>query len=448
VSGGAQGSAPTGRQEPADGTGNAEAPAVAAPVVAEEVVIESLAAGGDGVGRLSDGMTVFVPRTAPGDRVVLTSVRRHRRHARALAERLLVPGPDRVAPPCVHFTRDGCGGCQWQHLSAERQAAAKRHIVGDALRRIGALPVEDPPLVPSPRACGYRATITLAVRWVGGAPVVGFHHGEAADRVFPLERCEIAREEIRALWSALRPELDALPRGADVRLKLRLARDGALHVVVVGGEGAWTRARPLAEAAAAAGCAATVWWQPAGGASRRLAGPEADRGALAFEQVNPEVAAALRTALLDAVPAGARRVLDLYAGTGETGLALARAGREVVSVEVDRVAAGQAERRARRDGIALEVVAGRVEDVIARLLPAEVVIVNPPRTGLAPRVAAALADRRPERLLYVSCDPATLARDLKRLGAEPSRLQLQCFDMFPQTSHVETLAVLASAGSR
>lgn len=407
------------------------------------VVIESLAAGGEGVGRLPDGMAVFVPRTAPGDRVAVAGLRRRRRYARAGVERVLERGPGRVEPACIHFTRDGCGGCQWQHLSAERQAEAKRRIVGDALRRIGALAVEDPPLVPSRRSYGYRATMTLTVRWERDAPVVGFHHAERADRVFPLERCEIAREETRALWSALRPALHALPRGTDVRLKLRLARDGALHVVVVGGEGAWTGAQPLAAAAAAAGCAATVWWQPTGGAARRLAGPEADRSAVAFEQVNPEVADGLRAAILESVPAAARRVLDLYAGTGETGRAIAQPGRGVVSVELDRAAAGDAVRRAQREGIAIEVLTGRVEDLIERLLPADVVIANPPRAGLAPGVSAALADRPPERLVYVSCDSATLARDLRRLGAEPARLRLRCYDMFPQTSHVETLAVLS-----
>ena len=408
------------------------------------VVIESLAAGGEGVGHLPDGMAVFVPRTAPGDRVAIGAVRRRRRYARATAGRVLAPGPDRVEPRCVHFLRDGCGGCQWQHLSAERQAAAKRRIVGDALRRIGALGVEDPPLIPSPRAFGYRGTVTLTVRWPGraGPPVAGFHRGDEPDVVFPLERCEIAHHALDALWSALRPALQALPRGDDVRLKLRVGRDGGLHVVVGGGDGAWTTAQPLADVAKAAGHPATVWWQPRGGAPRRLAGPEADRGVLAFEQVNAEVAAAMRDAILGAVPVSARRVLDLYAGAGETGLAITGAGRAVVCVEVNESAVRHAAFEAQRTGVALEAVAARVEDVVGGLLPADAVIVNPPRTGLAPAVCAALRERPPERLIYVSCDPATLARDLRRMEAEAGRLQLTCYDMFPQTSHVETLAIL------
>lgn len=406
------------------------------------VLIESVAAGGDGVGRLADGMTVFVPRTAPGDRVCLADVRRRRRHARAAVLRVVEPGPGRVQPRCAHFVRERCGGCQWQHLSAEAQAAAKRRMVGDALRRIGGLAVDDPAVAASPRAFGYRATITLTVRWTAAGPVAGFHSREAADPVFALDRCEIARDEINALWLALRPALGALPRGRDVRLKLRVAPDGALHVVVGGGLGAWSTPDPLADAAAGAGLAAAVWWEPAEGAVRRLAGPAADPAAVAFAQVNPEVAAALRTAVLEAVPPRAGRALDLYAGAGETGLALASRGWEAVSVEADERAAARAAEQARRSGSALRVVVERVEQCLGRLLPADLVIANPPRAGLDATVTELLAERPPERLIYVSCDPATLARDLKRLGAEPARLDVRCFDMFPQTSHVETLAVL------
>jgi len=415
--------------------------------VSEEgpVLIESVAAGGDGVGRLADGMTVFVPRTAPGDRVTLTAVRRRRRHAHAALDRLLEPGPGRVEPRCTHFTRDRCGGCQWQHLSAEAQAAAKRRVVGDALRRIGGLAVEDPPLVPSPRAFGYRATITLTVRWTSAGPEAGFHRDDPGEPVFPLERCEIARDEVLALWAALRPALGALPRGNDVRLKLRVAPDGALHVVVGGGDGAWTTPQPLGAAAAAAGIPATVWWEPTGGAVRRMAGPPAERGAVAFEQVNPEVAGGLRAAVLAAVPPATGRALDLYAGAGEVGLALASLGWDAVAVESDGGATARAAERVRSARSTLRVVTDRVERCLEGLLPADLVVANPPRAGLDEVVTGGLAARPPERLIYVSCDPATLGRDLRRLGADPTRLSVTCYDMFPQTSHVETLAVLEGA---
>ena len=204
---------------------------------ADVVTIDSLAAGGAGVAHLADGITVFVPRTAPGDRVTLRDVRRHRRHAVAEIGEIVEPGPERVQPACAHFMRDRCGGCQWQHLPIETQRTAKQRIVGDALRRIGKLDVADPELVESPRTFGYRTTITLTVRPTFDAPVVGFHRADGDARVFPLERCEIAREELNALWTAIRPALAALPPGDDVRVKLRVSADGARHVVVGGGEG-------------------------------------------------------------------------------------------------------------------------------------------------------------------------------------------------------------------
>jgi 23S rRNA (uracil1939-C5)-methyltransferase len=422
------------------------------------VTIESLAAGGAGVAHLPDGMTVFVPRTAPGDRVALTAVRRRRRHAEARIGELVAAGPDRVAPVCRHYIADRCGGCQWQHVSIEAQARAKQRVVGDALRRIGGLALDEPALVTSPRALGYRSAITLTVRWSGGrTPVVGFHDDVDPDRVFPLERCDIAREEVNALWAAVRGAAGQLPRGDDVRLKLRVEADGALHVLVSGGEGAWMNGEALAAAARDRALAATVWWQPEHGAVRRVAGPEADAAGVAFGQVNPEVAARLHADVVESAATQRRRdgemertgehirILDLYAGAGETAVPLAAAGHELVLVEVDARAVRRAEERAAAAGVTMRCLAGRVEDKLPKLLPADVVIVNPPRSGLSPEVSSLLSPLS-SLLVYVSCDPATLARDLKRIGVRTEDVRLvRAYDMFPQTSHVETLVVAERA---
>ena len=406
------------------------------------VTIERLAGGGDGVGHLEDGLTVFVPRTAPGDRVLLDDVRRHRRHAFARAVEILEPGRARVAPRCAHFSGEGCGGCQWQHLSAEEQAGAKARIVGDALRRIGRLDLPDPVVTPSPRAFGYRGTVTLTAQGRGARRLVGLHR-EADATVFALDRCEIAREPLNELWSAVRGWMGALPEGDDVRLALRVAGDGGLHLVVKGGARAWGGAAALAGAAAASGLHPTVWWQPTGGAVRRMVGPDADASAVAFEQVNADVASALRDAVLAAVPEGVARALDLYAGAGEVGLALAARGSEVVTVEVEVRVVRWTKARAAAQGLRLRAVAAKVEDVVAGLLPVDAIVANPPRTGLEESVCEALRAAPPPTLVYVSCDPATLARDLVRLGATAGRIAtVRAFDMFPQTSHVETLVVL------
>jgi len=413
----------------------------------EVVTIESLASGGAGVTHLSDGMIAFVPRTAPGDRVRLRAVKRRRRHAEAQIAEVSAAGPGRTEPPCEHFSADRCGGCQWQHLTAEVQAAARTRIVGDALRRIGKLDLPDPPLVPSPRALGYRTTITLTVRWRGDHAVVGFHDAADPDRIFKLDSCAIARPELNELWHALSPVASRLPPGDDVRLKLRVSPDGSRHVIVDGGEGAWTGAERLGKALEDAGLVATVWWHPGGGALRRMAGADADPSAAGFDQVNAEVAALLRDAVVEEAArrqdGKTARVLDLYAGAGDTALPLAKRGFNVTMVEMDARAVRRAEGRAKDAGVALTCIAGQVEDHLAKLLQADVVIVNPPRTGLSEEVTGRLAVLPSCRLVYVSCDPATLARDLVRLGVGASQIStFRAYDMFPQTSHVETLVVV------
>jgi 23S rRNA (uracil1939-C5)-methyltransferase len=398
-----------------------------------------LAAGGDGIGKLADGRTVFVPRTAPGDLVELAGLRSHKRFARARHGRLLEPSPDRVEPRCPHYLVDECGGCQLQHVAAPAQREARRGFVGDALRRIARRDVADPPLVPADRDYDYRTKITLAVSADGRR--MGLHRYERADEVFELEWCHITVPELMRLWQGLRSLRPMLPpRLASV--VLRLDRAGGLHALfrTTAGE-AWGGAAKLRHALAERGLVATLWWHSDDGVPRAMAGAEEAYPATVFEQVHPAMGDRVRAHAVEALgDVAGRRVWDLYAGIGETTAALARAGASVESVESDRRAVAEAERRgpnARRH-------AARVEDVLEELRPAELVITNPPRTGMDGRVAEALERLRPPRVVYVSCDPATLARDLSRMPG--FRIAgVQSFDLFPQTAHVETVAVLDRA---
>jgi 23S rRNA (uracil1939-C5)-methyltransferase len=402
------------------------------------VRILRLAAGGDGVGKLEDGRTVFVPRTAPGDLIELASVETHRRFARARPGRLVEPGPDRVEPRCPHYVQDECGGCQLQHLDSGAQRAARRSFVGDALRRIARLDVSDPDLVPSPAEFEYRTKLTLSAR--PGGPI-GLRRYDRPDEIFSLERCHIATGSLMALWRVVRDLGTLLPR--DVRrLVLRQDRSGGLHLVVrSGASAAWEGGPRVHQAFEANALAATVWWQPEGGAPRAMAGAVEPYPATVFEQVHPEMGDRVRAFAVEQVGDVAdRRVWDLYAGIGETTSALARAGANVESVEMDRRAVAAAE----ASGPTARRHAARVEDVVDRLDVPDLVITNPPRTGMDGFVTAAIERRRPERIVYVSCDPATLARDITRLPSY--RLgALRAFDLFPQTAHVESVAVLERA---
>jgi len=399
------------------------------------VSIESIAAGGDGVGR-NEGMAVFVPRTAPGD-VALVRLARAKRFARGVLESLEVASSQRVEPPCPHYTRDRCGGCQIQHLSYEAQIAAKSGIIGDALRRIGHRTVENPDVEPSDGEWRYRRKLTLHLRRTGGQWIAGLHPYDNPDAVFDLHDCPITDERVLSVWAELRPAFGLLPRERALRVAVRLLDAGA--AVVVEGGRTWRDPERVLEAAPSV---TELWWRAEGGRTRLLArrGSDAASGA-SFAQVNAGVADRLRGHVL-ALARGHHpsTVIDAYAGLGGTALPLAADGCQVTAIELDSDAAAELRRHLRAPSTA---IAGRVEDHIVSALPADVVLLNPPRGGLDARVTNALQDaaRAPNAVLYTSCDPATLGRDLARL----SRFRLasvRAYDMFPQTAHVETVCEL------
>jgi len=403
------------------------------------VRILRLATGGDGVGKLADGRTVFVPRTAPGDRVELTDLRPARRFARARMGRLLEASPDRTEPPCPHYTRDECGGCQLQHLAYPAQLEARRGFVGDALRRLARLDVPDPPIEPAERTWGYRAKLTLAA----AHGRIGLHKYGRADAVFDLEWCQITTPALNDLWQVVRKSRMLLPPGLE-QIILRLDRAGRCHLIArVAGTRVWTQADQLARELRTAGVPAVLWWQPEGGAPRVVAGePGNEAPADVFEQVHPQMGDRVRAFAVEALgPAGGRRVWDLYAGVGDTTAMLAGEGAEVESVELDRRAVAHAE----RTGPGATRHVGAVEALAGELPAPDLVITNPPRSGMDAVVPSVLRQRAPARIVYVSCDPATLARDIARLGPTYRLTAVRCFDLFPQTAHVETVALLERA---
>ena len=404
----------------------------------ERIEITAIAAGGDGVGRV-DGVVAFVPRTAPGD-VARVQLTRARRFARGRLLALDASSPERVEPPCTHYTEDRCGGCQLQHLRYEAQLAAKRAIIGDALRRIGRRDVPDPVVEPSDSPWRYRRKLTLHVRRVATGWIAGLHPYDDPTAVFDLRDCPITDERVLAVWRELRPALDRLPRDPALRLGVRLLDDGA-SATVEGGR-TW---RTADEFFAAAPSLTELWWKPADGTARRVAARiDEPRAGASFAQVNAGVAARLRSALLARVRAlDPARVVDAYAGTGATARPLAADGRTVLAIELDRPAS---ERLRAHLAPPSRAIAGRVEDHLAELLPADVVLLNPPRAGVDARVTSALEARRDDvgRVFYVSCDPATLARDLARMPAF-RLVDVHGWDMFPQTAHVETVCELEGA---
>jgi len=401
-----------------------------------EVEIASIAAGGDGVGR-TGGLVVFVPRTAPGDRV-RARVRVVKRFARGSIESLLAASPERVEPPCAHYREDRCGGCQLQHLGYESQLRAKSGIVHDSIARIGKRVVSAPTVRASPREWRYRAKLTLAMRAGEDGWTMGLHPYDDPAAVFQLVDCPITDERVVSTWREIMAASHLLPRVPELRGFVRLVADSEARAIVLEGASEWPNASAFFAEIPSAGA---LWWRPEG-AGRRLVGQRSDIPAGAsFGQVNPEVAAALRAYVVDRVFAyGPRTVVDAYAGTGDTAVAIAKGGTRVTAIELDRDAAAQSASRLPAGSRAL---VGRVEDLISRALPADVVLVNPPRAGLDARVTSVLArqTRSTRAIIYVSCNPATLARDVARLP-DFDIASVVAFDMFPQTAHVETVCTL------
>jgi 23S rRNA (uracil1939-C5)-methyltransferase len=413
--------------------------------VSDVVSITAIAAGGDGVGRLTDGRAVFVPRTAPGDRVRLKdgSLKLHRNFGRAAVGAVEGPGPARVTAPCPHYTQDHCGGCQLQHLGYDAQLTAKRAIVGDALRRIGKLDVADPEIVEAVEEWRYRAKISMTAKGgEGRRRTVGFHPHDRPTFVFPLADCHIADFRLMALWRELRGRLDLLPPGL-TRLTLRLDREGRRHVIAESRGEPWLDAERL-RAALPEPDEVVCWWHPVDGAARVVAGPATGFPATAFEQVNPEMGLLARRWAVEGLgELRGQTVWDLYGGIGDTAALLAERGASVVSVDADEQAIDWARRRA--TAAPVRFIAARAEDVLPSLPPPHAVVVNPPRAGLHWAVTLRLTAEPVPHLVYVSCDPATLARDLHRLNVNYEVTAVRAFDLFPQTAHVETVVVLEAA---
>jgi 23S rRNA (uracil1939-C5)-methyltransferase len=401
--------------------------------------IESIAAGGDGIAR-HEGIVVFVPRTAPNDLVRVSAVQDGRLMRGTLLE-VLEPSSQRVDPSCAHYTRDRCGGCQIQHLDyAQGQLPAKSRIIGDALTRIGKVGIDRAPEVEaSATPWRYRAKLTLALRRRGARWIAGLRRYDDPDAVFELRDCPITDERVVAAWTRVMENQRHFPNANRLRGAMRLLGDSFSFTLEGGAD--WPAREQFFLALPEL---AQLWWMPEGKRRRLLASRESREPGASFTQVNPVVAARLRDWVTGlATTARPAIAVDAYAGTGDIALALSEQGARVTAIEIDRDASRVC---ADRLPAGSRAIAAAVEQALPDALPADLVVLNPPRTGLDERVPRQLQSGRdlPRTLIYVSCNPATLARDVRRLDRYAIR-SLRGFDMFPQTAHVETVCELVPA---
>ena len=403
------------------------------------VEIESIAAGGDGVGR-ANGLVIFVPRTAPGE-LVTARISGKGSFARGTVRTIARASDERIEPSCPHYVRDRCGGCQLQHMTYSSQLRAKQRIIRDAIERIGKRKADVCEVIPSPSEWRYRSKLTLAMqRLPTGEWIAGLHHYDNPAKIFALDDCPITNRGIIATWREVLSNSRLFPSVQSLRGSVRITADGPVFVMIGGMR--WSHAEGFFDAVKSL---AAGWWENDEG-GRSLIGDRRPSRALqppvaSFAQVNAEVAVNLRKHVMTTVSAySPKKIVDAYSGAGETAIAFARGGAEVIAIELDSDAARWCALHLPEGSVSMRA---RVEEALPKALPADAVVLNPPRAGTDQRVTEILqqTSQKPRVIVYVSCNPATLARDIARLPGYRIA-SLVPFDMFPQTAHVETVCEL------
>ncbi|MCS6772715.1 MAG: class I SAM-dependent RNA methyltransferase [Anaerolineae bacterium] len=374
------------------------------------LTLDRIAPTGEAVGRAESGLVVFVPFGLPGEEVEVRLVHRRRHFARARLLRVLRPSPDRVVPLCPHFAN--CGGCDWQHIAYDAQVRFKTEIVREQFARMGGIrdaPVR--PCLPSPQPYGYRNRIQLVSAGEGRLGYRARH----SHQVVPIAACPIAAPEINA-WLRTHP-----PGDTSELVDLRLFNEGV----------------QCAQPGMGGHCSVGAWTYFVPGE--------------AFFQVNAAVASTLIREVLRALAlTGQEHVLDLYCGVGLFTRPIAERARLTWGVESNPRAASAARQNLR--GLTANVIAADVEAALQRAtlrsIRWDAVVLDPPRAGMTREALQHLIALSCSRIVYVSCDPATLARDARSLlQAGYQLVEVQPLDMFPQTRHVESVALFRLAGT-
>lgn len=425
-----------------------------------------------GVGRLPDGRAAFVPGALPGEVVEVEIAREQKRFCEARLLRVIEASPERVAPACPHYGR--CGGCGAMHMNYAHTLRLKRQRVFDALERLGG--VENPdvrPVLGCDAPERYRNKAEYALEMRGDRLVAGFMEARS-HRVIAIEDCLLQREESLRALNWLRASLEKLGCAGQLRgIVTRVSRAGALCAVVCAAAPVQGELRALAAPMKAAlpeleslyfcqlkprpahaldGACIRLWGADV--LTDELLGLKFALSPQSFFQVNPPQTEALYRCALDAAQAKPGvRLVDAYCGAGTISLAAAARGADVLGVEIVAPAVENARENAARNGMAKRarfVCADAAREIPRRIASGErfdAAILDPPRRGADAALLNALADARIPRVAYVSCNPSTLARDIKQLLPHGYKLEwAQPVDMFPWTEHVETVALLRGEG--
>ena len=445
----------------------------------DEITVTVERFGGEmGIAHL-DGLTMFVQGALPGETVTARAQKVEKTHAFLKTLRVLTPSESRVTPPCPYYEK--CGGCVCQHMTYEASLSMKRERVRDALSRIGGLDVAVQPVIGMDDPWHYRNKTALPVGGEKGAPQIGFY-APRSHRIIDIDGCLIAKKESDEVSAILRRWMEKFeiePYHEETRTGLirhvmsRVSRSGQVMAVVVATAASLPHERELTamlRAGVPGLCSLYLNINRRGDnvilgpESRLLYGEERLQDTLcglqyalspqSFFQVNPiQTEKLYQTAVDFAGLTGSELVADLYCGAGTISLLLARHAKKVVGIEIVPQAIRDAEENARVNGVSnAEFHAAAAEDLLPQMvaqgLRPDVIVLDPPRKGCEEPVLRAIAAAAPRRVVYVSCDPATRARDAKILCANGYQAdQCQPVDMFCWTGHCETVCLLSKIKS-
>ena len=448
-------------------TASGEKPAARGPRRGEtlEVEVDSLAFGGRGVAR-AEGFVVFVAGALPGDRVRVEVTKAKKRFAEARVVELLAPGADRIPDRCTHGG-EPCPGAPWQGLPYERQLAIKGEQVDEALRRIGGLDgFELEPIVAAEQQWRYRNKLEYSFGDDGGEPILGFHARGRWDLVVDVDDCHLASEAGNAARDAVRdwarlesiPAFDGRARGRGVLRNLVVRegrRTGQIQTRLVTAERNFPKPPVDLHTIVADDSGSSEG--PTGVLreeylKEELCGLKWKISPGAFFQTNTEMAERLYAVAAEyAGLSGSEKVFDLFCGIGTIGLTMAGRAGEVWGVEIVPEAIADAERNARLNGIGnAHFLAANVRTGVRPLLvqagKPDVVVIDPPRAGLSQKMIRRVIECEAPRIVYVSCNPTTLAPNAAQLVEAGYKLtRVRPVDMFPQTPHIECVALLEKA---
>jgi 23S rRNA (uracil1939-C5)-methyltransferase len=429
-----------------------------APVTIE---IEKLVYGGDGLAR-HEGAAYFAPFVLAGETVRVRPVESRKNFVRAETLDILQPSPERVTPPCPHFTV--CGGCHYQHIGYERQLEAKRDILLESLARIGHVRWEGPVELHASPPFGYRNRAQWKVRPLraprgGNDPndrslAIGYFQG-GSNRLCAVEECPVLAPPLAAALDGLRAALAADELPSTIReIHAFAGPDGALLVNVTLASFPDSPRRLAASLRAAVPGLRSLLLEETPGERMELDGPgflnypvggiDYRVGHMSFFQVNRFLVETMAETVTASAAGGL--ALDLYAGVGLFSVPLARKCERVVAVEADPAAARDLEANVSAAGVAAQAVNADAGKFLADWNERpDLVVLDPPRSGAPPEILSALGRLKPARIAYLSCDPSTLARDLGELLKAGFRIgEMHLFDVFPQTYHIETLVHLTT----